>query len=150
MKVDEGDGHITYIAEKRNAQKILLVKPESIIPLTNLKHKWEINIKVILKEIRLERVLLNHLSDDRTSGWVLRKTLRSSCIDCQHFKKDSVEWSQLNVKKQPHIDCHTNSFLMDLDSRPDQLTQKFREQNLCGIYLYETIHVFLLMVLPVS
>ena len=37
--------------EFRNAYRVLVTKPEGKIPLERLKHRWEDNIKVDLKEV---------------------------------------------------------------------------------------------------
>jgi hypothetical protein len=45
-------GHVTRIAEKRNACRILVGKPEGKIPLGRPRRRWVDNIKMDLREIR--------------------------------------------------------------------------------------------------
>jgi len=40
--------------EMRNAYKILVEKSEAIRPLGSLRHRWEDNVKIDLKEIKNE------------------------------------------------------------------------------------------------
>jgi hypothetical protein len=45
-------GHVARIGEKRNAYRILVVKPEGKRPLERPRHRWVDNIKMDLREIR--------------------------------------------------------------------------------------------------
>jgi hypothetical protein len=58
-------GHVARIGEMRNAYKILVGKPEGKRPLGRLRHKWEVNIRVVLKEIVWEDVDWMHLAQDK-------------------------------------------------------------------------------------
>jgi hypothetical protein len=44
-------GHIARIGEKRNADRILVGKPESKKPLGRLSRRWVGNIEMVLREI---------------------------------------------------------------------------------------------------
>jgi len=39
-------GHVACMDELRNAYRILVTKPEGIIPLGRSRHRWEENIKM--------------------------------------------------------------------------------------------------------
>jgi hypothetical protein len=44
-------GHVACMREKRNAYRILVGKPEGKRPLGRLRHRWEDNIEMDLREI---------------------------------------------------------------------------------------------------
>jgi hypothetical protein len=46
-----GAGHITRVAEKRNAYRTLVRKPEGMRPLRRPRRGWVDNIKMDLREI---------------------------------------------------------------------------------------------------
>jgi hypothetical protein len=50
---------------RRNACKIMAGKSEEKRPLTRLKHRWEGNIQMALREIGFEGVDWIHLAQDR-------------------------------------------------------------------------------------
>jgi hypothetical protein len=43
-------GHVARMGEKRNAYRILVAKPEVKKPLERLRHRWEDNVKMDLRE----------------------------------------------------------------------------------------------------
>jgi hypothetical protein len=46
-------GHVVHMGEMRNAYKILVGKPEGKRPFLRLRHRWEDNIKMVVREIGL-------------------------------------------------------------------------------------------------
>jgi hypothetical protein len=44
-------GHVARMGDKRNAYKILVVKPEGKRSLGRHRHSWEDNIKMDIREI---------------------------------------------------------------------------------------------------
>jgi hypothetical protein len=58
-------GHVALMGVMRNVCKILFIKPEGKRPLEILRHKWENNIKMDVKEIGCEGVDWIHLAQDR-------------------------------------------------------------------------------------
>jgi hypothetical protein len=46
-------GHAAHMAEMRNAYKILVGKPGGKIPLGRPNHRWEDNIRMVLKRNRV-------------------------------------------------------------------------------------------------
>jgi hypothetical protein len=61
----ETDGSCITHVETRNADKILVGKPEVKIQLWRSRHRWEDNIKANFKETRCEKVNLIHLAENR-------------------------------------------------------------------------------------
>ena len=57
-------GHVACMEEKRNTYRILVGKSEVKGPLAGLRHRWEDNIKVALKEIGWKDMDWIHLSQD--------------------------------------------------------------------------------------
>jgi hypothetical protein len=57
--------------EKRNAYRILMRKQEGKRPLRRLRHRWENNIKMDLREIRWDGMDLTDLVQVGTSGGLL-------------------------------------------------------------------------------
>jgi hypothetical protein len=55
----------------KKAYKILVGKPERIIPFVRPRRRWEDNIRIDLAEIQLEVVDRMHLVQDRDRLWVL-------------------------------------------------------------------------------
>jgi hypothetical protein len=47
-------GRVTCLGERRNAYRILIEKPEGKRPLGRPRRKWEVNIKMDLREIGRE------------------------------------------------------------------------------------------------
>jgi hypothetical protein len=48
---DEMAGHVARMGEERNAQKILVGKPEGKRPLGRPRRRWVDNVKIDFKEI---------------------------------------------------------------------------------------------------
>jgi hypothetical protein len=46
-------GHVACVGEKRNACRVLVMKPEGKRRLGRPRHRWEDNIKMNLKELRV-------------------------------------------------------------------------------------------------
>jgi hypothetical protein len=61
-------GHVARMGEKRNAYRILVVKPEGMRPLGRPKRRWVDNIKIDLREIGWDGVAWIDLG---TSGRLL-------------------------------------------------------------------------------
>jgi hypothetical protein len=59
----------------KNAYKILLGKREGKRPFRRTWHRWEDNIKIDLRKIRLEGVNWIHLAQDMDQLWVLVNTV---------------------------------------------------------------------------
>jgi hypothetical protein len=64
----------------RNAQKILIWKPEGKIQLGRLKHEWEVSIKMDLRKIELMGMDWIQLAQDREEWWSLVKTVMNILI----------------------------------------------------------------------
>jgi hypothetical protein len=58
-------GHLSCMGGIINAYRILVGKPKRKRPLVRLWHRWEVIIKMYLKEIHYESVDLIHLAQDR-------------------------------------------------------------------------------------
>jgi len=58
----------------RNAYRVLLGKHEGKGPLGRLRDQWEDNIKVDIKEIRVDYI---YLAQDRDSWWVVLNMVMS-------------------------------------------------------------------------
>jgi hypothetical protein len=64
-------GHVARMQAIRNANKILVGKPEGKRPLGRPRRRWEGNIKLVLRETELEGVNRIHLAQARDHGWLL-------------------------------------------------------------------------------
>jgi len=53
--------HVVRMDAMRNAYKIMVGKPEEKRPLARIRHRWEDNIRIDLKEIEWEPVDWIHL-----------------------------------------------------------------------------------------
>jgi hypothetical protein len=58
-------GHIACRDAKRNAYRILARKPEGKKPLGRPRHRWEDNIKIVLRETGCSGMYWIDLSQDR-------------------------------------------------------------------------------------
>jgi len=56
--------HVTRIGPKRNADRVLVEKPQRNRPLGRPRRRWEDNIEVNLKEKTWERVDWIHVAQD--------------------------------------------------------------------------------------
>jgi hypothetical protein len=68
-------GNVARVGEKRNAYRILVVKPEGKGPLVRSIHRWEDNIKICLKETGWGGMVLTVLAVDRDKWNALVNTL---------------------------------------------------------------------------
>jgi hypothetical protein len=57
--------HVALMGEKRNAYRILVVKPEGKRPLGRPRHRWVDNIKMDLREIGCDGVDWIDMAQDR-------------------------------------------------------------------------------------
>jgi hypothetical protein len=62
-------GNVAFMGEMRNACKILAGKPEEKRPLRRPRHRWEVNIRMDLREIGWKCVECIHLSQNRDQCW---------------------------------------------------------------------------------
>jgi hypothetical protein len=69
--------HVTCMGEMRNVYRILVGKPEGMIPLERHGHRQEDNIKIYIKEIGSEGVNWIHLAENRNPWWALLNTVMS-------------------------------------------------------------------------
>jgi hypothetical protein len=63
------------MGQTRNANKILVGKPERKKPLGRPRRRWEDNIRMDLTGIGWEDVNRIHLAQDRVQWWALVKTV---------------------------------------------------------------------------
>jgi hypothetical protein len=68
-------GHVERMEDKRNAYRILMVKPEVKTPLGRHRHRWEDNIKMYLREIGQGGIEWIHLPQDEGHGGALLNTV---------------------------------------------------------------------------
>jgi hypothetical protein len=57
-------GHVAHMGEMRNVHKILVRKPERKRSFRSSSHRWENNIRIDIREIGLEGMDWNHLTQD--------------------------------------------------------------------------------------
>jgi hypothetical protein len=57
--------HSTHMGEKRNAYRVLVGKPKGKIPLGRLRHRWDDNIKMDLREIGWVGIDWINLAEER-------------------------------------------------------------------------------------
>jgi hypothetical protein len=69
------EGHVAWVRMKKNTYKILVRKPERKRPLRRLRHRWENNVRMNLKEMVWVSVDWIHLSQDRDQRWALTNTV---------------------------------------------------------------------------
>jgi hypothetical protein len=65
--------HIACMGEMRSAYKIFVRKHEGKRPLGGHRCRWEVNIKMDLREIGWESVNWMHMAQDRDQWWALVK-----------------------------------------------------------------------------
>jgi hypothetical protein len=63
--------HVAHMEEGRNEYRVLVGKPKGKRPLGRLRHRWEDQIKMDLREIGWEGVEWIHLTQDRDRWRVL-------------------------------------------------------------------------------
>jgi hypothetical protein len=65
IKEDEVGGNVAHVGERRGVYRILVGRPEGKRPLGRPRCKWEDNIKMDLREIKIDGVKWIHLDQDR-------------------------------------------------------------------------------------
>jgi hypothetical protein len=68
-------GKVAHMEKMRNTYKILVRKLAGNIPYERPKHRWENNIKIVLKEIGYEGVDWIHVAQNRDQWWDLVNTV---------------------------------------------------------------------------
>jgi hypothetical protein len=63
------------MTEKNNEYRVLVGKPKGMRPLGRLRHRWENNIKMDLKEIRFGGIDWKHLTHNRSQWRALVDTV---------------------------------------------------------------------------
>jgi hypothetical protein len=58
-------GHVAHVGKMKNAYRFLFGKPEGERPCRRPRHKWEDNIRMVVREIGWEGVDWMHLAQDR-------------------------------------------------------------------------------------
>jgi hypothetical protein len=59
------EGHVARMGEGRDVYRVLVGRPERKRPLGRLRHGWEDNIKIDLREIRIDKANWIRLVQDR-------------------------------------------------------------------------------------
>jgi hypothetical protein len=70
-------GHVICMGEIRNAYKVLIRRPEGKRALERPPYRWEVNIRMDLREIGWENVDWIHLVQDRNQWQALVNTYES-------------------------------------------------------------------------
>jgi hypothetical protein len=68
-------GHVACMGEKRKVYKVLMGKPEKKRPLGRPRHRWEVGIRMDLREISWGSVDWIELAQDRERWWALVNTV---------------------------------------------------------------------------
>jgi hypothetical protein len=68
-------GHVAGMGEKRNAYRILVVKPKGKRPLGRLRRRWVNNIKIDLREIGWDGIDWIDLAQNRYQWRALVNTV---------------------------------------------------------------------------
>jgi hypothetical protein len=68
-------GHVARMREGRGVYRVLVGRPKDKRPLGRRRRRWEDNIKMDLKEIRIEWVNCIHLAQDRVQWWACVSTV---------------------------------------------------------------------------
>jgi hypothetical protein len=72
--------HVARMGKKRNAYRILVVKPEGKRPLRRPRHRWEDNIRMDLTDIGLGVMDWIDLTQDRDQWRALLNTVMSYLV----------------------------------------------------------------------
>jgi len=64
-------GHVAHIWEMRGSYKVLVGKPEVKRPLGRPRCRWNVNIKMDLKEVRWRGMNWFDVAQDRNRWWAL-------------------------------------------------------------------------------
>jgi hypothetical protein len=75
-------GHVARIGEKRNAYRILVVKPEGRRLLGRLRRRWMDNVKIDLREKGRDGVDWVDLAQDRDQWRALVKAVMNFRVQC--------------------------------------------------------------------
>ncbi|KAJ4451229.1 hypothetical protein ANN_02689 [Periplaneta americana] len=67
-------GHVARMGESRNADRVLVGRPEEKIPLGRLRRRWEDNIKMDLREVGYDDRDWINLAQDRDQWWAYVRT----------------------------------------------------------------------------
>jgi hypothetical protein len=59
------EGHVAHMGEGRGIYRVLVGTPEDKRPLGRPKHRWEVNIKMDLRERAMDGANWIHLAQDR-------------------------------------------------------------------------------------
>jgi hypothetical protein len=70
-------GHVGRMGEKRNADRILVRKPERKRPLGRPRRKWEVNVKMDIRALGWGGMDWNDLAQDRDQWRALVNTVMS-------------------------------------------------------------------------
>jgi hypothetical protein len=62
-------GHVAYMGDMRNAYRILVGEPEGKRPLRRPRHRQGDDIKIYLREIKMEGINWIHLAQDKDWWW---------------------------------------------------------------------------------
>jgi hypothetical protein len=62
-------GHVACTGEGRGVYKVLVGKSEGKRPLRRPRHKWEDNIKMDLRKMRIDEANWIQLAQDRVQWW---------------------------------------------------------------------------------
>jgi hypothetical protein len=62
-------GHVACMGEGRGAYKVLVGRPKGKRPLGRPRHRWEDNIRMDLRETRINGVNWIQLAQDRVQWW---------------------------------------------------------------------------------
>jgi hypothetical protein len=73
-------GHVTCMGEGRGVYMVLVGRPEGKRPLGSPRHRWENNIKMDLREIRIDGVNWIHLAWDRVQWQAFVNMVMNLCV----------------------------------------------------------------------
>jgi hypothetical protein len=68
-------GHMTRMGEGRGVNRVLVGKPEGKRPLRRPRRRWEDNIKLVLREIRIDGANWIQLAQDRVQWRAFANTV---------------------------------------------------------------------------
>jgi hypothetical protein len=98
-------GYVGRFGEIRNANSILVGKPQEKRQLGRRRRRWEDNIRIDLRDIRWETVDWILLAQGKEQLWASVSTVMRLSIKCGEFldclsdyyllKKDCASWNQL-------------------------------------------------------
>jgi hypothetical protein len=70
-------GHVAHMGKMRNAYKILVGKPKGKEPFGRPRRRWEVIIRIDLRETGWGGVYCIHLAQDRVHWWIVVNTVMS-------------------------------------------------------------------------